>query len=302
MINYSIVMRSVNSNLIDINKAKGRINEAKANNQEPAQEDLDLVATETQKAYAIAQYADVMNIEKFAKHISTHGCVYSRADISAILYMAVDCMRELLLEGKKIRLGDLGDFSVNIQSKGAESAKAFTAQNITAVNVVWDCGQEFKNLLADAEFNLVASRSAQAAVLKAVKAGETVVDLTNPTGNDDDPNGGGSGGSNPGTGGGNGTSDPLAGSGTATKYTLKVQSNDANMGTVTGGGQYAKDSSVSIKATPKSGYLFDQWSDGNKNAERSVIVSRDNMSLVATFYQEGTQRPSEVEPELPPAE
>lgn len=49
------------------------------------------------------------------------------------------------------------------------------------------------------------------------------------------------------------------------------------------------------------GYLFDQWSDGNKNAERSVTVSRD-MNLVATFYQEGTQRPSEVEPELPPAE
>ncbi|MBQ0019137.1 MAG: DNA-binding protein, partial [Bacteroidales bacterium] len=137
MINYSIVMRSVNSNLIDINKAKGRINAALAAGEQPLQEDLDLVATETQKAYAIAQYADVMTIEKFAKHIATHGCVYSRADISAILYMAVDCMRELLLEGKKIRLGDLGDFSVNIQSKGADSADKFTAQNITAVNVNW---------------------------------------------------------------------------------------------------------------------------------------------------------------------
>lgn len=83
----------------------------------------------------------------------------------------------------------------------------------------------------------------------------------------------------------------------ATKYTLNVQSNDANMGSVTGSGQY----NTSIKAEPKSGYLFDQWSDGNKNAERNVTVSRD-MSLVATFYAEGSQRPSEVEPELPPAE
>ena len=177
MINYSIVMRSVNANLFEINQAKARIKAAKANNETPAQADLDLVATEKQYAFAIAQYADVMTIEKFAKHISTHGCVYSRADISAILYMAVDCMREQLLEGKKIRLGDLGDFSISLQSKGAESADKFSAQNITGVNVNWDCGSEFKNLLDDAEFNLVASRSAQAAVLKAIKNGETVVDL-----------------------------------------------------------------------------------------------------------------------------
>ena len=220
MINYSIVMRSVNANLFEINQAKSRIKAAKEANQTPDPADEALVATEVQNAYAIAQYADVMTIEKFARHIATHGCVYSRADISAILYMAVDCMREQLLEGKKIRLGDLGDFSVSLTSKGAKDAKSFSAQNITGVNVVWDCGQEFKNLLADAEFNLVASRSAQAAVLKAVKAGETVVDLTNPTDGGDDNPGGGSGDS--GTGGqqNSGTSgtgnNPSSGSGTGT--------------------------------------------------------------------------------------
>lgn len=185
MINYSIVMRSVNSNLIDINKAKSRIKAAKAEGKTPSKADTDLVATEEKKAYAIAQYADIITIEKFAKHISSHGCVYSRADISAILYLAVDCMRELLLDGKKIRLGDLGDFAVSIQSKGAESADKFSAQNITAVKVTWDCGEHFENLIADAEFNLVASRSAQAAVIKAIKAGEDTVSLntnsiTNP--------------------------------------------------------------------------------------------------------------------------
>ena len=56
--------------------------------------------TEKQNAFAISQCTDVMTIEKFAKHITSHGSVYSRADISAILYMAVDCMREMLLEGK----------------------------------------------------------------------------------------------------------------------------------------------------------------------------------------------------------
>ena len=194
MINYSIAVRAVNTNLLEINQAKARIKAAKEAGVEPQESDVTLANTPlVTKAYAVAQYSDVMTIEKFAKHISEHGCVYSRADISAILYMAVDCMREQLLDGKKIRLGDLGDFSVSLVSKGADSADKFNAgAHITGINVTWDCGQEFKNLIADAEFNLVASRAAQAAVLKAIKAGDTVVDLSKDK-DDDDPNGGGGG-------------------------------------------------------------------------------------------------------------
>ena len=290
MINYSIVMRSVNANLFEINQAKSRIKAAQATGQTPEQADLDLVATERQNAYAIAQYADVMTIEKFAKHISTHGCVYSRADISAILYMAVDCMREQLLEGKKIRLGDLGDFSVSLTSKGAETAKAFTAQNITGVNVVWDCGQEFKNLLADAEFNLVASRSAQAAVPKAVKAGETVVDLNAKTegdggdgGDDTDP----SNPSNPSNPSGGNT----GGGSTNRQYTISVTSANTDQGTVSGGGTYSEGSRVNISATPKAGYQFDKWNDGNTSATRTVSVSK-NESFVAQFkVADSTENP-----------
>ncbi len=195
MINYSIVMRSVNANLFEINQAKSRIKAAEKAGETPAQADINLVKTEKQNAYAVAQYSDVMTIEKFARHIATHGCVYSRADISAILYLAVDCMREQLLEGKKIRLGDLGDFSVSLTSKGAETADKFSAQNITDVKVLWEAGAEFKTLLADAEFNLVASRKAQQAVIAAIKDGKTVVDLNNPDNPSDgqqseSPNGG----------------------------------------------------------------------------------------------------------------
>lgn len=214
-------MRGVNANLFEINQAKSRIKAAQAAGKTPNSADTALVASEVQNAFAVAQYTDVMTIEKFARHIASHGCVYSRADISAILYLAVDCMREQLLEGKKIRLGDLGDFSVSISSKGAETADKFSAQNITGVNVVWDCGQEFKNLIADAEFNLVASRSAQAAVLKAIKAGQTTVDLTSPDNSgsaSDSPSGGGSsggsdGGSQTPSGGGSNSGSGGSGSG-----------------------------------------------------------------------------------------
>ena len=196
MINYSIVKRSVNANLIEINQAKSRINQAKKEGKTPQPADLALVKTEKQNAFAIAQYTGVMNIDKFARHISSHGSVYSRADIAAILYLTVDCMREQLLEGKKIRLGDLGDFSVSLSSKGVEDPNAFNAQNITGVKVIWEPG---------AEFNLVASRDAQAAVIKAIKQGKDNVDISKPaspsTGGTTEGSGSQTGGSGSQTGG-----------------------------------------------------------------------------------------------------
>lgn len=207
MINYSIVLRTANSNAFEINQAKARIATAKANNQQPSAEDEALVATEIKKAYAQAQYNEVMNLQAFARHIATHGCVYSRADIVAILTMAVDCLREQLLAGQKIQLGDLGSFYLSLNSKGADNAKTFNpTANITSVNVNWEQSREFKNLIDEAEWNLVASRVAQAAVVKAIKAGETIVDLSkpmedDPSGDDNDPSGGGTP-----TGGGSGSS------------------------------------------------------------------------------------------------
>ncbi|MGN8803571.1 hypothetical protein ACTNCL_10775, partial [Segatella copri] len=103
------------------------------------------------------------------------------------------------------------DFSLLLGSKGAETADKFTAQNITNVKVQWDPGQQFKNLLDDAEFNLVASRSAQAAVIKAIREGKTNVDLNIP----ETPDGGSDGDGDGTTGGGTqGGGSNAGGSGT----------------------------------------------------------------------------------------
>ena len=119
-----------------------------------------------------------MTLDKFCYHIASHGCVYSRADIQAILILAVDCLREQLLNGQQIQMGDLGVFSNSIRSLGAHSMAEFTVENITEVNVLWAPGVRFNNLRQDAEFQLVPTRKAAAEVVKALKAGKTTVDLT----------------------------------------------------------------------------------------------------------------------------
>lgn len=149
------------------------------------------------KAFATAQYSDVMELDEFARHIASHGCVYSRADIAAVLTLAVDCIHEQLLAGQKIQLGDLGSFSVSLLCKGAESADKFNpAINVSKVKVKWTPGTKFNDLTEGAEFNLVATRAVQAKVNAAIKAGATTVDISKgstSSGGDDKPSGGGSG-------------------------------------------------------------------------------------------------------------
>lgn len=130
------------------------------------------------KAYAKSQYTNILTLDKFAGHIASHGSKYNRADIYAVLMQTVDCMREMLLEGKRIEMGDLGVFSIGIQSHGAESLEVFNpALYIDRLNVNWTPGGRFLNLMDDAVFNLVPSRRAAKILLKSIKAGDTTVDL-----------------------------------------------------------------------------------------------------------------------------
>ena len=268
MINYSITARAVNPNLFEINQAK-------AEGKQPDPKDEALVETVVTNYFATAQYTEVMTIEKFARHIADHGTTYSRADIMAILYMAVDCMREQLLEGKKIRLGELGDFSVALSSKGAETAEKFSSQNIQRVTVCWEPGSEFRNLLADAEFNLVATRSAQAAVLKAIKEGKTNVDISAPVNPDGSP-------SNPGNPSNPGSPSNPGGTTQPKKHTLTVRSANESQGSVSGGGTFDEGSTQTVQATPKTGFAFDKWSDGSTQNPRTVKLTSD-LTLTASF-------------------
>ena len=161
---------------------------------------------EAPKAYARAQAKEVMTFRKFVDHIAEHGG-HKRGQVKGVLSDMCSCLVEQLLEGKKILLDELGDFWITLTCMGAESCEAFTSKNITGVNIVFTPGEDFQNLINRAEFNLVASRVAQSATLKAEKKGDDTVDLaaaknkgngsstdpTDPTNPGTDPDNGGSG-------------------------------------------------------------------------------------------------------------
>lgn len=123
------------------------------------------------KAYGVAQYTEKMTLEKFSEHISDHNNVYDAEDVQAILGKAVKCLREMLLAGKKVELGKLGEFYVTLQGKGTETASKYNPDIcVEKVNVVWVPGKSFENLKENAVFNIVANRDEQRAAIRRAKA------------------------------------------------------------------------------------------------------------------------------------
>lgn len=68
----------------------------------------------------------------------------------------------------------------------------------------------------------------------------------------------------------------------AEKFTVTLTASPSNGGSVTGAGQYAKGSQVTIKAVANSGYTFTKWSDNDTNAQRTLTISGD-VTLQAIF-------------------
>ncbi|MBR6068602.1 MAG: leucine-rich repeat protein [Bacteroidales bacterium] len=65
-------------------------------------------------------------------------------------------------------------------------------------------------------------------------------------------------------------------------YTITAVSADEEMGTVTGGGDYYEDETVTLTATANDGYTFSSWTDGITDNPRTVTVTGD-ATYTATF-------------------
>ena len=137
------------------------------------------------KAYAKAQINGELSLKELSKEVSNKCTVHS-ADVSAVLIATVETMLAALRDGKQVDFGELGKFRLQITSKGAITAEDFTADNITGVTIQFIPGDDLKGIFKGLEFNLVPSRYAQAALLRAQKKGETTVDLSKPGENEEE--------------------------------------------------------------------------------------------------------------------
>ena len=77
-----------------------------------------------------------MNFEEFVDHISSHNSPYSRGTVHGVMRDMLDCLKELILDGKSVRLGDLGLFSIGMSSRGEVSRDKVTSASVEGIHLL----------------------------------------------------------------------------------------------------------------------------------------------------------------------
>ena len=68
-----------------------------------------------------------VSLEDLAEHMAQHNTPYSEGVIKGVLTDMVNCIRELVLEGKSVKIPNLCIFSAGIKTHGADTAEEFSA-------------------------------------------------------------------------------------------------------------------------------------------------------------------------------
>ena len=163
-------------------------------------------------AYPVIE--ETITLDGLAGHMSSHNTPYSKGAIKGMLTDMVSCIKELLLEGKNVKIADLAIFSLGIKNSkgGALSEELFTVtKNIKGVK-----------LRARATGELITKSLNLEATLKKASATTKSNGTTNST-----------------NGGGGTTNDSNSGGGTTGNGSTENQGGGNNGGSTANGGDEA---------------------------------------------------------------
>ena len=89
------------------------------------------------KFFAFPVIEETVDLAGLSEHMSSHNTPFSKGVIKGLLTDMVNCIKELLLEGKNVKIADLAIFSLGIKNNGgATSEDTFTvSKNIKGVKL-----------------------------------------------------------------------------------------------------------------------------------------------------------------------
>ena len=95
-------------------------------------------STSYKKYYAKPVIEQTMNLQQLAKHMADHNSGFSEAMCLGVITAMIRCIKEMILEGKNVKIDDLAIFSCGIKNTpgGAESEDDLTvSKNIRGVKL-----------------------------------------------------------------------------------------------------------------------------------------------------------------------
>ena len=213
--------------------------------------------------YAKSVQDRTIDFEDLVTHMSEHNSPYSRGVIHGVLTDMLDCVKELVLDGKSVRLGDLGLFSVGLKTTGAKSRDRWSvATHVQGVTL------NVRNTKTWSNAELRKNTTLQELIGYDDGSNDTEDDTPNDSGNDN--------------GSGGGSNEP---SGTE-RISISTSVNDNSMGSVTGAGTYNKGEHVTLIAMANDGYRFVCWGDEVTDNPRTIIANVNGVTYSAIFEAE----------------
>ena len=159
------------------------------------------------KWFAYPVIKETVDLDDLASHMSNHNTVFSKGIILGMLTDMVGCIKELLLEGKNVKIADLAIFSLGIKNNGgADKAEDFNVvKHLKCVKLRARATGELvaKNLNASLKKAGTTSTTSPQPSPNGEGAGQTGNQEGNQGGSENQNQGGNQGGYNPPSGGGN---------------------------------------------------------------------------------------------------
>lgn len=111
-------------------------------------------ANAPRKFYAIAKSSGEETTRQLASEISKRTSL-SSVDVLAVIEAFIDLIPERVADGKIVRLGEFGSFSVTISSEGVEKAEEFTSALIRGNSLNFRPGKLVQKVLDTIEYSKV---------------------------------------------------------------------------------------------------------------------------------------------------
>ena len=221
--------------------------------------------SEQPKWYAKAVQDRTIDFEDLVTHMSEHNSPYSRGVIHGVLTDMLDCVKELVLDGKSVRLGDLGLFSVGLKTSGAKSRDRWSvATHVQGVTL-----------------NVRNTKTWSNAELRKNTTLQELIGYDDGSSTNDEGDSPSDSGNDNGSGGG-GNNNP----GGTERISISTSVNDNSMGSVTGAGTYNKGDSVTLIAMANDGYRFLCLGDEVTDNPRTIIANVNGVTYSAIFEEE----------------
>ncbi len=108
-------------------------------------------AAAPRKFYALAKSNGEVSLRELSNLVAEISTV-STIDTLAVLEGLIKVMPKELLDGNIIRLGEFGDFRLNLSSEGVDTEDAFSKNNIKGVKINFRPGKLIKTALKTVDF------------------------------------------------------------------------------------------------------------------------------------------------------